>query len=297
MRMSLKLIPYLFVEVFILIIIGVGNLFTAGWSIDRLLSASFWFDYATLTVCTVLSFFSWANLRVDVLTSYEYHLDMEKDPKTNLNHLGVIVAIKQHTISALVLKHRKPDIKYYIVDINMVEKTKRFEYNISRKIAKIRSSRAFMNPRKFEKLQHKIDLLESYLTPEWISANIKSAKVKYAVVTESYLVNGVALKTKEDFRPRVDTKAERMFKDNIYRWILSLSYLLLLTSVAFDLVKDLSWSVVFAVVIKVGNCVYQSVAGAAYANKYIKDKVIYELDDRISIIENYIDWQNKREVN
>lgn len=287
MKMTLKLIPYILINLAVLFIIGLGELFAANWDFSVYVSASFWMNYITSTLATMLSFFSWANLRINMYLSIPYYKDMEKDPNTNTNDIGVIHAIKRHTVDNLVLEYRTSDISIYLDEINIDEKTKKFKYVMNNKRSKLCEKR---NPN-----IDKIKRIEEQLKDEWISENIKNIHVNYVPITESYLVSGLTNKSSNTFRKRNPSKVTKMINDNIHKWILSLSYLLLLSNITFFTKDQVTLIAIYTVGLKVLNCVLQAFMGINYAVTYVQEKVIYELDDRIAIMENYIQWKKKRQ--
>lgn len=294
MKVTLKLLPYIFIQLLILFLIGVYELFQANWDWSIFTSADFWFGYATITAATMLSFFSWANLRINSISDTPYYKDMEYKPDIDLNNLGNQVAIKRNNLSTLVLEYRTSDITDFLkYKINMPEKKNKFKYNKLNKLQKLKSS-LFRNIKCFSKYyDKKIAAIEEQLTDEWLNSHIEYIKVRYVPVTERYIINGIDFTNSGLFRKRPQSKIYKMAKDNIHRWLISLSYMLLLSSVSFMQSDKLSLQVIFVVLIKIMNCVFQSVMGASYANTYIKEKVLVELDDRIAIMEAYTEYKFK----
>lgn len=286
MRMSLRLLPYLFIQALILILVGTGELLLMDWGFHKLLEAKFWYSYITLTLAGILSFFSWANLRIDKLTNAPYYKGMETKEDIDLNNLGVIVAIKRNSLNDLVIKHRTSDLPDYLEEINLDEKRKKYIFSVVRKLNKLRSK---TKPR-----INKIKYLENTITDAWINTNLEHTHVKYVPITEAYLINGISTKNSNTFRKRSLYKSEKMILDNIHKWILSLSYTLLVTSITFTLDKNFNLAVIYTVLVKVGSCVLQSIFGASYATTYINEKVIYELDDRLAVFESYLEWKRNK---
>lgn len=283
MKFTVKIIPYLMLQLMILTLIGVNDLYRADWNPGRLLELGFWIDYLTITLATIISFFSWANIKIDM------YLSVKHDPNTTLDYtsdLGTTVAYKRFTLNGLIEKEKTPSIKYCINELNMEEKEKKFKYKFSNKLNKAKYS---VFKRIFKKhYDNKIEQYEEWLSEEWIAKNIDSYRIHYVAITESYIVNGVNIKNSGDFRRRVDTRAERLIKDNYHKWLLSLTYLMFFTSMGFKLMEGISLVVLFTIGIRIMNCVIQSIMGIRYAATYVQTKVIPELDDRQSIMETYI---------
>lgn len=294
MRATLKVLPYILIQLAISFLVGLNEVFEAGWSWDTFTSARFWFDYILITLATMLSFFSWADLRIYILTSTPYYKDMESNPNTDLADLGNIVAIKKHAIDNLVRDNRKADISDCLHEINMSEKTEKFIYKKTNKLFRLRASwlKNFKLTKKW--YAKRIETLEKQLEDTWIAENINKIKVRYVPVTERYVVSGVAAKTSTTFRRRPESKMEKMFKDNIHKWIMSLSFMLLLSSVVFDLTQEMDLATYFNIGIKIINCIFQALMGVSYARTYVTEKVVYELDDRIEIMEYYIEWSRNK---
>jgi hypothetical protein len=294
MKITLKLLPYIFIQLLILFLIGVYELFQANWDWSIFTSADFWFGYATITAATMLSFFSWANLRINSISDTPYYKNMENKPDIDLNNLGNQVAIKRNNLSTLVLEYRTSDINDFLkYKINIPEKKNKFKYNKLNKLQRLKSS-FFRNIKCFSKYYDKrIATIEEQLTDEWLDSHIEYIKVRYVPVTERYIINGIDFANSGVFRKRPQSKIYKMTRDNIHRWLISLSYMLLLSSVSFMQSDKLSLQVIFVVLIKIMNCVFQSVMGASYANTYIKEKVLVELDDRIAIMEAYAEYKFK----
>ena len=297
MKMSLRLVPYILLQFMILLLVGAGELFAAGWNPERLLEADFWFSYATITIATIMSFFSWANVKIDMYLDTPYYLGMETDPKTNLNDVGVTSAIKRNLLSSLVLKHKTSDLPEFLnTEINLPEKTEVYIEQKTAQLIKYREgwrSTCFLTKRRAAK---KVEIIKEQLSEEYISQNIQNLKVKYTPVTEAYLINGVNVSSTKNHRRKQISRASTMIKDNIHKWILSLSYLLLLTSLSIEFSEEMSLAVIYSTSIKVINCVFQSLMGINYAKDYMSNKVIVELDDRISIMEMYVEKKKKGAV-
>lgn len=294
MKLSLRLIPYLLIQLVILLLVGTGELFEAGWDIKRLLEADFWFSYTTTTAATLLSFFSWANLKIDTYLETAYYAGMETNPNTDLNNVGVIAAIKKFLLSSLILKYKTSDLSEFLEnDINLVEKK---EVYIEKKTNELIKYREGWRSTCFLTKKHaacKVEVIKTQLSDEYIENNIKNIKVKYVPVTESYIVNGVSVSANKMHRRKQLGRATIMVKDNIHKWLLSLSYLLLVTSLTIEMGEGLSWAVAYSMSIKVINCVLQSLMGINYAKGYMATKVIAELDDRIAIMEMYVEKKKK----
>lgn len=294
MKMTLKLLPYILIQLAISFLIGLNELFSAGWSWDIFTSARFWFDYSTITIATMMSFFSWANYKIMRISSTPYYKGMEDSNKTDLSDLGNQVAIKNNAISALVQCNRRSDISDCIHELNMQEKKSRYVYDKTNKLYKLRSSN-FRYIKLFSKHYDRlITKLESELEDDYINNNLENLKVKYVPITEAYIASGISVKDSNTFRQRQESKVEKMVKDNIYKWVMSLTYMLLLSSIVFEFADSVTWQSVLSIGIKILNCVFQAVMGVNYASTYVSEKVIYELDDRIAIMEYYIEWVNKK---
>lgn len=294
MRASLKMIPYIIIQLAVSFLVGLNELFSAGWSWDTFTSARFWFDYITITVATMMSFFSWANFRIMKFMGTPYYKGMEYNPDTDLADLGNQVAIKKNAINSLVQEHRKSDLIDCLKELNLTEKESRYIYKKTNKLYKLRGSWKceFKLTKKW--YAKRIAKLEAVLDETFIRNNISKLKVKYVPITESYVASGVSAKTSTTFRQRQESKTEKMIKDNISKWIITLSYMLLLSSIIFDAADKFTFETFLTIGIKVINCVFQAVMGVNYASTYINEKVISELDDRISIMEYYIEWRNKK---
>ncbi len=294
MKLSLRLVPYILLQFTVLLLVGAGELFAAGWSPERLAEADFWFSYATITLATILSFFSWANVKIDAYLDTPYYAGMENDPKTNLNNVGIIAAIKKNILSSLVLKHKTSDLPEFLDnEINLPEKTEVYVEQKTAQLIKYREGwrSTFILTRK--RAARKVEIIKQQLDENYIKDNIQNIKVKYTPVTESYVVNGVSVSSSKTHRHKQLSRATTMLKDNIHKWVLSLSYLLLLTSLSIEFSKDMSWAVVYSMAIKIMNCVFQSLMGINYAKDYMNSKVIVELDDRTSIMEMYVEKKKK----
>ena len=297
MKMSLRLVPYLLLQIIILLLVGAGELFEAGWGLDKLKDAGFWFNYATITLATIMSFFSWANVKIDHYLDTPYYRGMENDPKVNLNNPGTIMAIKKNSLNELVLRYKTSDLPEFLNnEINLPEKREVYiEYKTTQLIKHREGWRStFLLTKKSS--ARKVELIKQQLTDEYIEANIQNIKVKYVPVTESYVINGVNALSKSMHRRRQIGRGATMIKDNIHKWVLSLSYLLLFTSISIEFSREMSWAVVYSMAIKVSNCVFQSLMGINYAKDYMNNKVIVELDDRTSIMEMYVEKKKKGAV-
>lgn len=294
MKMSLRLIPYILVQLMILLLVGMGDLFEAGWDPTRLASADFWFSYATITLATLLSFFSWANVKIDAYLETPYHVGMENNPNTNLNDVGVVAAIKKNLLSNLVLRYKTSDLPEFLDEhINLVEKTEVYVEHKTNQLIKYREGWRSTCVLTRKSAARKVNIIKEQLSDEYIKNNIKNIKVKYVPVTEAYVINGTTVKTGKTHRHRQIGRARAMLKDNIHKWVLSLSYLLLLTSLSIEFGESMSWAVAYSMAIKIINCVFQSLMGINYAKDYMTNKVIAELDDRTAIMEMYVEKKKK----
>lgn len=294
MKITLKLLPYILVQLAVSFLIGLNELFNAGWSWDTFTSARFWFDYITITIATMMSFFSWSNYKIMKLMSAPYFKNMEVDPNINLADLGNQVAIKRNAINSLVQNNRKSDISDCLTELNLTEKEAKYVYKKTNKLYNLRGS--WLRNFKLTKdwYAKRIAKLEAELDEAFIKENIAKIKVRYVPITERYVVSGIAAKTSTTFRQRQESKAEKMIKDNISKWAISLAYMLLLSSIIFDFTEAITLQVWLSIGIKILNCVFQAIMGINYASTYITEKVISELDDRISIMEYYIEWRTKK---
>lgn len=294
MKMSLRLIPYILVQLMVLLLVGMGDLFEAGWDPARLASADFWFSYATITLATLLSFFSWANVKIDAYLETPYHVGMENNSNTNLNDVGVVAAIKKNLLSNLVLRYKTSDLPEFLDEhINLVEKTEVYVERKTNQLIKYREGWRSTCIFTRKNAARKVKIIKEQLSDEYIKNNIKSIKVNYVPVTEAYVINGTTVKAGKTHRRRQMGRASAMLKDNIHKWILSLSYLLLLTSLSIEFGESMSWAVVYSMSIKIINCVFQSLMGINYAKDYMANKVIVELDDRTAIMEMYVEKKKK----
>lgn len=294
MRMSMKLVPYILLQFMILLLVGAGELFAAGWNPQRLLQADFWFSYATITLATIMSFFSWANVKIDSYLDTPYHTGMETDPKTNLNDVGVITAIKKNVLSSLIIKYKTSDLPEFLnSEINLPEKIEVYTEQKTAQLIKYREGWRATCALTRRNAANKVKIIKEQLSEEYIANNIQNIKVNYAPVTEAYIINGVSVSSNKNHRHKQMGRAATMIKDNIHKWVLSLSYLLLLTSLSIEFSKQMSWAVVYSMAIKVSNCVFQSLMGINYAKDYMNNKVIVELDDRTSIMEMYVEKKKK----
>ena len=287
MKITLKLLPYLFIQVLILMLVGMGEVLLMEWGLSKLIDAEFWFSYITLTLAGILSFFSWANMRIDQVVNAPYKLGMESDPNINMNDLGVIVAIKRNALNNLVLKHRTSDLPDFLKEINLEEKRNCYVYDVTNKLNKLRSRHTLP--------LNKIKYLESTISDEWLNEHLEHTHVKYVPVTEAYIINGAMDKRSTTFRHRSLSKSEKMINDNIHKWIMSLSYTLLVTSISFTVdITVLDVAVWYTILVKVGSCLIQGVLGINYAKSYINEKTIYELDDRLALFEAYLEWKKNK---
>jgi hypothetical protein len=294
MKMSLRLIPYVLVQLMILLLVGMGDLFEAGWDPTRLASADFWFSYATITLATLLSFFSWANVKIDAYLETPYHVGMENNPNTNLNDVGVVAAIKKNLLSNLVLRYKTSDLPEFLDEhINLVEKTEVYVERKTNQLIKYREGWRSTCVLTRKGAARKVKIIKEQLSDEYIKNNIKNIKVKYVPVTEAYVINGTTIRAGKVHRHRQIGRARAMLKDNIHKWVLSLSYLLLLTSLSIEFGETMSWAVAYSMAIKIINCVFQSLMGINYAKDYMTNKVIAELDDRTAIMEMYVEKKKK----
>lgn len=296
MKISFRLIPYILIQLAIVLLVGMGELFQAGWSLGRLAEADFWFSYATITLATILSFFSWANVKIDIYLDTPYYKDMENDPKINMNDAGVVLAIKKNILSNLILGHKTSSLADYLDKINLEEKK---EVYIEQKTAELlkyregwRSTCVFTK----KNAARRVELIKAQLENEYIENNICKLKVKYVPITEAYIVNGLSVKVGKTHRQKIKSRGVTMMSDNIHKWLLSLSYLLMLTSITVQFNEELSLSAVYTVAIKVVNCLIQSLMGIAYAKDYVVNKSIAEIDDRLAIMEGYIEYKTKGAV-
>lgn len=288
MKLTVKIIPYIIIQILIVTVIGINDLYTMGWDPGLLISAAFWYNYISNLVATYLSFFAWANMGIDVVVTTPYYLNMETNNKLDLNKYGNIVSIKSHRIDELVTNYRTSDIAEFLdTEINFQEKKKKHLYICQNKLMKLRSKKKLNTT--------KIAAIETMMTDEWINKNLKYYKVKYVPVTEAYLVNGVSIKSRGSFRKRVDSKTGRILKDNYYKLLCSLAYATMFSSIMFDLMEEITPAVIIKILVKISNCIVNSFLGYSYGNKtYITEKVIYELDDRIALMERYIEWKNTK---
>ena len=281
MKVTIKIIPYLLLQLAIIALIGINDLYQANWDPGRLSNLGFWIDYLTITFATIISFFSWANIKIDIFLSVKYDASMDQS-----SQLGEMVASKRNTLNTLIIKQKAPSIKYCIDEINAEEKERKFNYKYTYKLNKAKYG--FLS-RIFKKhYQAKVEQYEEMLTVEWQAKNLKDFRVRYVAINESYIVNGINIKNPGNFRKRVDTRNERLVKDNYHKWLLSLAYMMFFTSMGFQLMDGITPVVIFTIGIRVMNCIMQSVMGIRYAATYVSTKVIPELDDRQSIMEIYI---------
>lgn len=281
MKLTLKIIPYLLLQLAIVALIGINDLYQANWDPGRLKNLGFWLDYLTITLATIISFFSWANIKIDMFLSVKYTAECDQSQQ-----LGDMVASKQNTLNNLILTKKTPSIKYCIEEINKEEKEHKFNYKYNNKLNKARYG--FLRKIFKKHYARKAEQYEEMLTIEWQARNLKDFKVRYVPITESYIVNGVNFRSNGNFRKRVDSRNVRLVKDNYHKWLLSLAYMMFFTSMGFQLMEGITPVIIFTIGIRVMNCIMQSVMGIRYASTYIATKVIPELDDRQSIMETYI---------
>lgn len=286
MKFTAKIIPYLFLQIIILSLIGINDLYRANWDPGRLSDLGFWIDYFTTLLATIISFFCWANIKIDA-----YLLEDQISntvPVARKTVLGTSVQTKRDTLDKLIINQKTPSIKYCIEELNQEEKEKKFNFKFTNKLNRARYSR-FRNWRIFKKhYDRKIERYEEYLSIEWQHENLKYYNIKYIAITESYIVNGVNINTVNNFRKKPDSRTSRLVKDNYHKWLLSIGYMGFFTSMAFTLMEDISPVIIFTIGVRVVNCIVQAIMGLRYADTYITTKVIPELDDRTSIMEYYI---------
>ena len=283
MRFTIKIIPYIFLQIVILSLVGINDLYRASWDPGRLRDVGFWIEYLTMLLATIISFFCWANIKIDAY--------LNEDQMSNVarkTQLGTAVSEKRKTLDTLITTQKTPSIEYCINELNYKEKEKKFNFKYTNKLNKARYSK-FRRWKIFKKhYDKKIEIYELYLSVKWQHENLKYYKVKYVAITESYIVNGVNINTVNNFRKKPDTRTARLVKDNYYRWLLSIGYMLFFTSMVFTLMDDVSLALIFTIGVRVVNCVIQALMGLRYADTYVSTKVIPELDDRTSIMEYYI---------
>lgn len=286
MKFTLKIIPYLLLQIIVLSLIGINDLYRASWDPGRLSDVGFWISYSTMLLATIISFFSWANIKID---AYLMEDQISKDiPAAKKTQLGDTVQTKRDKLDALIESQLTPSIEYCIDELNYKEKERKFNFKYTNKLNKARYSR-FRNFKLFKKhIEKKIEIYEEYLSPEWQFKNLKYFKVRYVAITESYVINGVNITNTNNFRKKVDTRTLKLVKDNYHKWLLSFGYMLFFTSMAFTLAEDISLAMILSIGISITNCILQAIMGLRYAATYIKTKVIPELDDRESIMEYYI---------
>jgi hypothetical protein len=177
--------------------------------------------------------------------------------------------------------------------INLVEKTEVYVERKTNQLIKYREGWRSTCVLTRKGAARKVKIIKEQLSDEYIKNNIKNIKVKYVPVTEAYVINGTTIRAGKVHRHRQIGRARAMLKDNIHKWVLSLSYLLLLTSLSIEFGETMSWAVAYSMAIKIINCVFQSLMGINYAKDYMTNKVIAELDDRTAIMEMYVEKKKK----
>ena len=286
-RISLAFIPFVLMYFTSILLVGVADLFTAGFSLERIGKAQFWYNI-------FLSMF--ANIFALMATLlWQIKKQREEDKR---------VLEKQNKINDCADNDLEPDFEdEYLKDINLNSKITAFKENIKEQIDMLNkkakpedffawNSRVEEGTKKNKYVQKRL-VLEEQLKSEYIKENIDFIKVEYEYITKAKVINGYQPKSK---RQRYINGKKTMFADLLPNTLLAISFMVFISSFAFEFINA-DKTLIITLSAKIFSLVWNAYNGYSYAFTYIEKVLITNLNASLDLIVGYLAWRKESKGN
>ena len=281
-------IPYIVIMFISIALTGILNFIKFGWSWETLKSASFWGDTALTTISNMLMAIS-----STLMSSDNILLDINKG-------LGKQAFELENKINEVRLSI-KNDIDLFLADINRERKIKAWENKINKELLLVKNRFTEKDTLEYANYMKKLPYkatwnvkkrikLEQQLEKDYIEKNFYILNVKYNVITRRMIENG-ALTTEQDGTLAKNTKV--LVNGLLPKFILSISITVFMSSFLYDLREDMTWVVVFPILIKLMTIFFNYMYGRNFAPSYVEQTTINNLLVRREWLTKYADWRER----
>lgn len=282
MKSKLSFLPYVLMYLVSLLLIGMGRLVTAEFSVEYLRSAAFWYDLIITNV---------ANLMVLVATVWMWGERFDQTDE--------VIRKKNAQIQDCVDRDLGPDFDAYLAEINRAAKIRAWKRLVYRRRQRLerrmrdRDRRAWQTEegRRRNRKCKRLAALNRALTDEYIEANIEELKVRYEVLTRAVVTSGHASREERD-EQFVNGSAE-LVRVLIPRVLIGIAGVCFVSSFMPRL-RQFDPVMLVDIGVKVMALCYNWLVGTSYARRFRENITIANLDTSLGIITRYLQWRIDR---
>lgn len=317
-KFTMDTVPYLLLYLAAILIVGMIDVVDAQFNPLRILTADYWIEVGMMTVANTLVLTSSTNISINKLllidpvvldlnkniaiakpklqpdfTLYVHDLNMDRKTQAYLtlmhNKIEKLNKRASHKSKILWLRQERAQKKLEDIEYPYPEFTgKVFIIKWIKKqwhsLWNQRSIKYFRNMKQ----------LKSEMTPEYLKDNIEMVKVKYPMVKESFIKNGVNTKsTTYDFV--VQSDASKKFQDLAPAYLRNIGIGAFMASFFLGPQDGITQALIVSISFKMMILIMNWNRGRQYAPKFIIDKIVGDLQYRLDKMLDYIS-KKKKEV-
>lgn len=287
MKIKFKLIyvPIIFSILFCILMVGITDYISAGFTIKNLIKPDFWINLTLTTLGNVSIITAIILINVDKFTS--------NDEVYNVMKNRIIEFRKTKYVAPLFTKfcnesNRKTKIIYY-------------KNKIEKKFTKLKPTLndldIFNGGTDEEKANNKycrtVRYYNELLKPEYIEKNIDKIKIKYPKISSSLIFSGY--KNENNLVDYVTkNKVKKVTVDYLPKFLISFSITVLLMSMAPTLKENISIATILNTLARLFAVTIQIYFAKDYSTRYNSEVTLHDIQYRESKINEYIVWEDKQ---
>lgn len=302
MRVYLRwsFLPYLISYLLAFMIIGAIDLVEGRIVIESLVDPIYWQEVLLMMTANVLVLTTTMNLYVNKALLKHSSMSLEERQNDSWH--------KMKKVLNKCLGCLRPSFSGYMHRFNLERKTRAFKRRVHRRLRLVEILGTYTTRELYEKVIGKEEnitesdmkkfkksmycrtryRLENQLTQKYITEHVEYLRVHYSRIKEPFIKVGYNDERHEEDMV-VESKFKKIFSDHGARFLLSAVIFALVRASFFQIAEELSWAVVFTVLVKFFILVSSFIAGKEYAPVYIEEKLIKDDQTRIDIITVYLE--------
>lgn len=266
-----------------LVLIGLADFFIADFNPEIFTTANFWF---TILACALANY---------IMVTYTAIGRIDNALIKDKN-----VVEKKEELTKTVETNVETDFDDYLSVANRERKIRAWKKKISNKIAKLdehskdRDRETYWYGNEEEKNTNKYCIrrksLAEKLEDEYINKNIAYLRVRYVKLRRYEVTHGC--KQKYDDYKLTTKRNRKVMLDSLPRTMRSISLILVVSSFAFDY-REFSVLTLIQFFIRLSTLCISIYTGLSYAENFISDTLIPDMQYRLNVIINYLTWKVK----
>lgn len=284
LKFKLIYLPIAFLLLLGILMIGLTDYITAGFSFENFKKAEFWINIITTNIGVISMIISILLFKIDKFKAQDAeYLFYQKD----------IHDFRQTKYIAPLLQ------RFYFED-NLKTKIIYYKENINKEFSKItpteKDLEIFYNGTEEQKQENeyctKMNYYEKILSQDYINRVVPKLNIKYPQINDDVIFSGI-VDSKQVTDYITQHKAKKVIIDYLPRFLFAFSLTILISGLVPDF-KDITKTVIIKTVMKLFTIMSQLYFAISYADKYNKEVTLHDIMFRHKKINEYKLWENKQ---